>query len=54
MPRRPGDCPGSDRPDCDTAQTNRIACTTSIAARKPTTPSAIRQYRLRYQRVGIP
>ena len=31
----PGDCPGSVRPDCDTAHTNSIACTTSIAARKP-------------------
>ncbi len=43
MPNRAGDCPGSDRPDCDTAQTNSIACTISMAARKPITPSAMRQ-----------
>ena len=43
MPRRAGDWPGSERPLCDTAQTKRIACTSSIAARNPTTPRAMRQ-----------
>jgi hypothetical protein len=52
-PRRAGDWPGSERPDCDTAQTNNTACTTSIAARNATTPSATRQYRLRYHFIAV-
>ena len=43
MPNRAGDWPGRLRPDCETTQINNTACTASIAARKATTPSAIRQ-----------
>ena len=42
-PQPPGDCPGSVRPNCAIAQTNSIACTTSIAARNATKPNATRQ-----------
>src|SRR5262249_39299666 len=52
-PKRIGDWPPRLRPDCDTAHVNSIACTTSIAASRPTTPSAIRKERLRYQRTGV-